>query len=225
MAPNKDNIDDICMHLTNYAINKESEKFVFNQDENDMGIGHKRSLEAVFKVMREKGVDVAELRTKIHDIIVKTLISGLSHLKFQYRSSQPENYKSDMCFEILGFDVIINDDLQPFILEINYTPSFSTDTPLDMNIKKNLIHDALVLMGTNKEFKEQTIMARKECRDLRMMTGKKVKLTAEEKEEKRREAMKERDAYMQQHLGGFAQIYPLGLENPRQPVYEELIRI
>ena len=98
MAPNKDNIDDICMHLTNYAINKESEKFVFNQDENDMGIGHKRSLEAVFKVMREKGVDVAELRTKIHDIIVKTLISGLSHLKFQYRSSQPENYRSDMCF-------------------------------------------------------------------------------------------------------------------------------
>ncbi len=24
VAPNKDNIDDICMHLTNYAINKES---------------------------------------------------------------------------------------------------------------------------------------------------------------------------------------------------------
>lgn len=24
VAPNKDNMDDICMHLTNYAINKES---------------------------------------------------------------------------------------------------------------------------------------------------------------------------------------------------------
>lgn len=114
-----------------------------------------------------------------------------------------------MCFEILGFDVIINEDLQPFILEINYTPSFSTDTPLDWNIKKNLIHDTLVLMGTNKESKEQTIMARKGCRDLRMMTGKKVKLNAEEKEERRREAMKERDAYMQQNMGGFTQIYPL----------------
>lgn len=62
---------------------------MFNQDEKDMGIGHKRSLEAVFKVMKENGVDVAELKIKIHDIIVKTLISGLSHLKFQYRSSQP----------------------------------------------------------------------------------------------------------------------------------------
>jgi hypothetical protein len=53
-----------------------------------MGIGHKRSLEAVYKVMREKGVDVDGLKLKIHDIIVKTLISGLSHLKFQYRSCQ-----------------------------------------------------------------------------------------------------------------------------------------
>lgn len=51
-------------------------------------------------------------------------------------------------------------------------------------------------MGTNKEFKDTTVRARKECRDVRMMTGKKNKLTAEEKEEKRREAVKERDAYI-----------------------------
>lgn len=30
--PNKDNMEDICMHLTNYAINKDSDKFVFNSD-------------------------------------------------------------------------------------------------------------------------------------------------------------------------------------------------
>lgn len=39
--------------------------------------------------MGEKGVNVTELKEKIHGIIVKTLISGLSHLKFQYRSCQP----------------------------------------------------------------------------------------------------------------------------------------
>lgn len=51
-------MEDVCMHLTNYAINKESDKFVFNQDDQDMGIGHKRNLTAVFKIMKEKGVDV-----------------------------------------------------------------------------------------------------------------------------------------------------------------------
>lgn len=49
--PNKDNIEDVCMHLTNYAINKESDKFIFNEDSNDMSIGHKRSITSVFKLM------------------------------------------------------------------------------------------------------------------------------------------------------------------------------
>jgi tubulin polyglutamylase TTLL6/13 len=153
VVPNKDNIEDICMHLTNYAINKESEKFVFNEDKNNMSVGHKRSITAVLKLMQEKGVDVERLLVKIHQLIVKTLISGLSQLKFQYRSCQLENYRSDMCFEILGFDVILNEDLEPFLLEINYTPSFTTDTPLDETIKKNLIKDTLVLMEINKKFK------------------------------------------------------------------------
>lgn len=44
------------------------------------------------------------------------MISGLSHLRFQYRSCQLDNYRSDMCFEILGFDVILSEDLEPYIL-------------------------------------------------------------------------------------------------------------
>ena len=97
------------MHLTNYAINKESDKFIFNEDEADMSIGHKRSITSVFKIMEEQGIDMNELRKKIHQLIVKTLISGLSQLRFQYRSCQLENYRSDMCFEILGFDVILTE--------------------------------------------------------------------------------------------------------------------
>ena len=61
--------------------------------------------------MEERGVDLDELKKKIHQLIVKTLIAGLSQLKFQYRSCQLENYRSDMCFEILGFDVILTEEL------------------------------------------------------------------------------------------------------------------
>lgn len=48
-----------------------------------------------------------------------------------------------MCFEILGFDILIDSKLRPYLLEVNHTPSFSTDTPLDSFIKKNLIKDAI----------------------------------------------------------------------------------
>lgn len=52
-----------------------------------------------------------------------------------------------MCFEVLGMDVILNHKLKPYLLEVNHTPSFSTDTPLDSYIKRQLIHDTMKLMN------------------------------------------------------------------------------
>lgn len=52
-----------------------------------------------------------------------------------------------MCFEILGFDIILDEKLKPWILEVNHSPSFSTDTPLDFKIKKNLITDTIKLLN------------------------------------------------------------------------------
>ena len=39
------------MHLTNYAINKKSENFVFNEGVENDGDGHKRSLSSVLRVI------------------------------------------------------------------------------------------------------------------------------------------------------------------------------
>ena len=46
-----------------------------------------------------------------------------------------------MCFELLGFDIILNSDLTPMLLEVNHAPSFATDSPLDYEVKKNLFVD------------------------------------------------------------------------------------
>lgn len=60
-----------------------------------------------------------------------------------------------MCFEILGFDVFIDEKLKPWILEVNHAPSFTTDSPLDFKIKKNLIYDTVKLLNLsyNKKMK------------------------------------------------------------------------
>ena len=39
-------------------------------------------------------------------------------------------------------------------MQVNYTPSFSTDTPLDSLIKKNAIRDALKLVNLTEKFKQ-----------------------------------------------------------------------
>ncbi len=48
-SPNTGNLNNMMMHLTNYAINKDSYGFVFNQDPNRDDIGHKRSLKAILR--------------------------------------------------------------------------------------------------------------------------------------------------------------------------------
>ena len=62
-----------------------------------------------------------------------------------------------MCFHILGFDIIIDDNLKPWLLEVNQSPSLEIDTPLDLEIKKNLITDTLRLINLNAKRKNKYI--------------------------------------------------------------------
>ena len=41
---------------------------------------------------------------------------------------------------------MIDEKLKPWLIEINHAPSFSTDTPLDFKIKKDVIADTLQLL-------------------------------------------------------------------------------
>jgi len=72
VSPNYENIDNLCMHLTNYAINKDNPNFVFNENADDDDVGHKRSLKAVFRLLEEEGHDVKALWEEIKRIIIKT---------------------------------------------------------------------------------------------------------------------------------------------------------
>jgi hypothetical protein len=87
--------------------------------------------------------------------------------KAQYTSANdkenPENINS-MCFEILGFDVLIDEKLKPWLIEINHAPSFATDTPLDFKMKKDVIADAIQILGmTHKRKKYQRTSSTPKC--------------------------------------------------------------
>ena len=59
-GPYNNNLDNLYMHLTNYAINKYSENFEANEDEDDDETGSKRSVSAVLKLIEdtEKNPDI-----------------------------------------------------------------------------------------------------------------------------------------------------------------------
>ena len=94
-----------------------------------------------------------------------------------YRSCQPDDYDNSMCFQILGFDIMIDKHFRPWLIEVNQSPSFSTDSPLDYEVKKNVLRDAIQMLDMSQERRENYIRLRNEQNQERMMTGKTFKMS------------------------------------------------
>jgi tubulin polyglutamylase TTLL6/13 len=65
---------------------------------------------------------------------------------------------------------------------VNYTPSFTTDTPLDLYVKENLIKDTLLLMNITNKFKNDILNLKKKEIIERTLTGKKTWQNKEDKQ-------------------------------------------
>lgn len=64
---------NLYMHLTNYAINKESDQFKAAKSKDDE-TSHKRTLTKVLERLKNDGKDTDRIMSEIKDIIIKTLI-------------------------------------------------------------------------------------------------------------------------------------------------------
>jgi uncharacterized membrane protein YgcG len=144
--PKANNLKDVCMHLTNYAVNKHNENFVFNEDAGASDEGSKWSIQGLKEWMETNGHDFCAMWADCVDLIVKTVISIQPVLAHNYHSVLPPENDGYSCFEILGLDVMMDTELRPWLIEVNHSPSFTVDTPLDMAIKEDLISDTIELV-------------------------------------------------------------------------------
>lgn len=105
------------MHLTNYSINKHNEYY---EKGSTTETGSKRSIRFFNDYLRRNDYDVVLLWKNISDLIIKTMVVSLPHVLHAYRMCRPgATANSDsVCFEVLGFDVIIDRKLRPWLLEV-----------------------------------------------------------------------------------------------------------
>jgi len=129
-------------HLTNYSLNKFNPNFVANTDPNADGVGSKWSLQALRKAFREQGIDDQAIFKRIEDVIIKTILSGEATIFNACEQYVPHR---NNCFELLGFDILIDNQLNPWLLEVNLSPSLNCDSPLDQRIKGELISDIFTM--------------------------------------------------------------------------------
>jgi tubulin polyglutamylase TTLL5 len=130
--------------LTNYSINKLNEKYVQNEDSDLDSQGHKWSLSALIKYLKALEVDCELIIQKIYDLIIKTIITAESTVVSLVRKYDlsPNN-----CFDLFGFDILIDENLRPWLLEVNLSPSLATESPLDLNIKGHLVSELFNIIG------------------------------------------------------------------------------
>ncbi|KAM4723593.1 tubulin polyglutamylase TTLL5 isoform 2-T2 [Anableps anableps] len=138
------NIKNILMHLTNYSLNKKSSDYVSCDDPEVEDYGNKWSMSAVLRYLKEDGKDTTLLMRQVEDLIIKAVLSAELQIAIACKMFVP--HKAN-CFELYGFDVLIDSNLKPWLLEVNLSPSLSCDAPLDLKIKASMIADMFSLVG------------------------------------------------------------------------------
>ncbi|XP_043405745.1 tubulin polyglutamylase TTLL5 isoform X14 [Chelonia mydas] len=138
------NIKNQFMHLTNYSVNKKSGDYVSCDDPEVEDYGNKWSMSAMLRYLKQEGKDTTTLMANVEDLIIKTIISAELAIATACKTFLPHR---GSCFELYGFDVLIDATLKPWLLEVNLSPSLACDAPLDLKIKASMISDMFTLVG------------------------------------------------------------------------------
>lgn len=146
-------------HLTNYSVNKFNANFIQNADAAHDSYGSKWSLSAFWKYCKSNGIDDVLLRNRMEDLIIKTILSVEHIMTKAFEMYVP--YQKN-CFEVLGFDILVDDTYKPWLLEVNLSPSLSCDSPIDQKIKGNLMADLFTMCGIVPLERRSKVEARKQ---------------------------------------------------------------
>jgi len=142
---NSATLEDRYMHLTNYSVNKTSSTYTHNEDAGQCQ-GSKWTIKALWGYLKAQGCDTAALWSRIADLVIKTVVSGESDIVCRTRRNVRSRYT---CHELFGFDVILDEKLHPWLLEVNISPSLHSASPLDHSVKGPLISDLLNMVAFN----------------------------------------------------------------------------
>lgn len=106
-------------HAAIFGSRAFNQHYRYDRAEGD-GEGHKRKFSWLMSWMRERGMPADDVKRRIGDVIVKTLLPAQSDVLHKYTSLYPRRDApgDSACFEVLGFDVMIDADLKPWIIEV-----------------------------------------------------------------------------------------------------------
>ena len=141
------------MHLTNYSINKHN-KDAFSTEpahasEGNNSIPSKWHISKLMAHLKNDGKNTEALWKSIEDMVIKSFLSIEDKVVQACHRNVPHALN---CFELFGFDVLIDEEMRPWLLEVNLSPSLACDADIDLDIKSNVLSDLFNLVHIRPQF-------------------------------------------------------------------------
>ena len=157
--------NNVFIHLTNYSINKNNLKYKPNQNNIDFSKSDNAEEGENIEDNEENEVDddsskwslieykyffqkmgkeeiMQKIWKQIEEIVIKTILT----VSEDYYKEISIN-KINSLFELYGFDIMIDENFKAWLIEVNVNPSLHCTSPLDLNIKTDLITDIFNIVG------------------------------------------------------------------------------
>ena len=129
------NSNDFYSHITNYSLQKTNANF------SKFEFGNEVSFDDL-----QYNIDCNYPNSKINfknDIIPK--IKSIIKLTFRSVKKKINPFQRNYTFEIFGFDFMLDEDFNPFLIEVNTNPGLEESSPLIKMLVPRMIDDALRL--------------------------------------------------------------------------------
>lgn len=127
--------------ITNTAVNRQNNEVDINNCT--------RTIQDVFNQLTELGIDTDALWQRIENVCILTIISIQNFMTKSSHNKCP-SLGLPRCFQILGFDILIDKDLKPWILEVNYRPSLEYDIEAEKQLKIEMLASAMKIAAPFK---------------------------------------------------------------------------
>ncbi|KAL2650233.1 hypothetical protein R1flu_018361 [Riccia fluitans] len=136
----KEDIANKLVHLTNFSIQKHAPTY-------NSKTGTKWPLHnlKMYMITKHGEAQVNELFHDIRSLILRSLLS-VQNIIIQDKH----------CFELYGYDILVDKNLKPWLLEVNASPSLAADTTQDRDLKYGMLDDVLTLVDMERRLPTQT---------------------------------------------------------------------
>nr|XP_018900507.1 PREDICTED: probable tubulin polyglutamylase TTLL2 [Bemisia tabaci] len=127
-------LDNLFAHLTNCSLNKLGPGYCETKDR--VGHGCKWNLKQLRHYFHQAFIPDWLIWQRISALIVLTIVSQINGVP-----------STNNCFEFYGFDILLDSNLNPWLLEVNLSPALGNDCDVDPAVKKPMLHDLFDLLG------------------------------------------------------------------------------